>query len=249
MTDAMIHCHADADAVASAAAEHLAESARRASAERGKFRVALSGGSTPRLLYQRLALPALGAAIDWRRWEIFFSDERSVPPDHPDSNYRMANVAWFARVPLPASNLHRIVGELDPAEAAARYAIELGEQPLDLALLGIGEDGHTASLFPGTAALDERERRVVAVTSPVPPPHRVSLTLRALNEARAVLFLVTGAAKSQRLAQVLAERAGGAGADEGLLPAARVRPRTGVVHFYVDQAAWPEAPPAAFEPT
>jgi 6-phosphogluconolactonase len=248
MTDAMIHCHADPDAVASAAAEHLAESARRASAERGKFRVALSGGNTPRLLYQRLALPALGAAVDWSRWEIFFSDERCVPPDHPDSNYRMANDAWFARVPLPASNVHRIAGELDPAEAAARYAVELGEHPLDLVLLGIGEDGHTASLFPGNAALAEREQRVVAVTSPVPPPQRISLSFRALNEARAALFLVTGASKSQRLAEVLAERVSAAGAGEGLLPAARVKPRTGVVHFYVDQAAWPEAPPVAFEP-
>ena len=158
MSDGMIHCHADADAVAAAAAEHLAEAARRAGAERGRFRVALSGGNTPRLLYQRLALPALGAAIDWSRWEIFFSDERGVPPDHPDSNYRMANDAWFSRVPLPASNVHRIEGELDTVEAAARYAVELGEQPLDLVLLGIGEDGHTASLFPGT----DRARRARA---------------------------------------------------------------------------------------
>jgi 6-phosphogluconolactonase len=238
MSDATIHCHPDAEAVAAAAAEHLAEAARRASAERGKFRVALSGGSTPRLLYQRLALPELGAAIDWRRWEIFFGDERSVPPDHPQSNYRMVNEAWFSRVPLPASSVHRIQGELDGAEAAVRYEAELGDQPLDLVLLGMGDDGHTASLFPGTAALSERERRVVATKSPVPPFDRVSMTLRALNEARAIVFLVTGAAKTKRLAQVLAERIGPPSADA--LPASRVQPVSGALHFYVDHAAMPE---------
>lgn len=242
MSDSTIHCHPDADAVAAAAAEHLAEAARRASAERGRFRVALSGGNTPRLLYQRLALPELGPAMDWRRWEIFFSDERSVLPDDPQSNYRMVNEAWFSRVPLVASNVHRIQGELDSADAAARYEIELGDPPLDLVLLGMGEDGHTASLFPGTSALAERERRVVAAKSPVPPLDRVSMTLRALNEARTVVFLVTGAGKANRLAQVLAERAVPPSPDA--LPASRVRPRSGTVHFYVDQAAMPQT----FEP-
>jgi 6-phosphogluconolactonase len=245
--ESMIHCHADADAVARAAAEHLAESARRASAERGTFRVGLSGGSTPRLLYQRLALPELGAAFDWRRWRIFFSDERSVPPDHPDSNYRMAHEAWFAHVPLPEANIHRIAGELDPAEAAGRYELDLGDEPLDLVLLGIGEDGHTASLFPVPAALAETERRVIPVISPVPPLRRVSLTLRALGEARAVMFLVTGAGKAKRLAQVLAQREQPIGAGDDLLPAARVRPQSGVVHFYVDRAAASELPAAVLE--
>jgi 6-phosphogluconolactonase len=240
MSDATIHCHPDAEAVAAAAAEHLAEAARRASAERGRFRVALSGGSTPRLLYQRLVLPQLGAAIDWRRWEIFFGDERSVPPDHPQSNYRMANEAWFSRVPLPGSSVHRIQGELDGAEAAALYEAELGHQPLDLVLLGMGDDGHTASLFPGTAALAERERRAVATKSPVPPFDRVSMTLRALNEARTVVFLVTGAAKAKRLAQVLAERIAPPSADA--LPASRVQPVSNALHFYVDQAAMPQLP-------
>jgi len=238
MTDAIIHSHPDADAVAAAAAEHLAEAARRASAERGRFRVALSGGNTPRLLYQRLASPELGAAIDWRRWEIFFSDERKVPPDDAHSNYRMASVAWFSRVALPAASVHRIEGELDGAQAAARYEAELGEQPLDLVLLGMGEDGHTASLFPGTPALAERERRVVQAKSPVPPHDRISMTLRALNEARAVVFLVTGTSKSARLAQVLAERARASNPSD--LPASQVRPRSNTVHFYVDRAALPE---------
>jgi 6-phosphogluconolactonase len=238
MTGAIIHPHPDADAVAAAAAEHLAEAARRASAERGRFRVALSGGSTPRLLYQRLATPELGAAIDWQRWEIYFSDERSVAPDDPHSNYRMAHEAWFSRVALPAANVHRMRGELSSAEAAALYEAELGAQPLDLVLLGMGEDGHTASLFPGTPALAEHERRVIPATSPVPPHGRVSLTLRALNEARTVLFLVTGASKSRRLVQVLAERTEPSTVDS--LPASRVRSASGAVHFYVDGAALPE---------
>jgi 6-phosphogluconolactonase len=238
MTSAIIHTHPDADAVAAAAAEHLAEAARRASAERGRFRVALSGGNTPRLLYQRLATPELGAAIDWRRWEIFFSDERSVGLDDPHSNYRMAHEAWFSRVALPAANVHRIKGELHSAEAAALYEAELGAQPLDLVLLGMGEDGHTASLFPGTPALAEHERRVIPAKSPVPPHDRVSLTLRALNEARAVLFLVTGASKAERLVQVLAERT--KPSTDHSLPASRVRPASGAVHFYVDGAAFQE---------
>jgi len=232
-----IRIYDDADTLAAAAADDLAESARRACAERGRFRVALAGGNTPRLLYTRLASPELGAGIDWRRWHVFFGDERGVPPDHAASNYRMAAEALLSRVPLPEANVHRIRGELSAETAALEYEAELGDVPLDVVLLGMGDDGHTASLFPGTSALDERQRRVVPVTSPAAPHQRISLTFRALNEARRAVFLVTGAGKAERLTQVLAQRADGAADPATLLPSARVRPHTGIVDFYADHAA------------
>jgi 6-phosphogluconolactonase len=230
----ILHRHEDAPAVAAAAADAVAEWARRACAERGRFRIALSGGSTPKLLYERLASAELGAGIDWRRWHVFFSDERCVPPDRPESNYHMARGALFSRVPLPESNVHRILGELDPESAALAYEAELGAEPLDLVLLGMGDDGHTASLFPGTSALDERGRRVVAAKSPVKPFERVTFTFRTIGEARRALFLVTGAGKAERLAQVLAQRESA----QPLLPAARVRLEGGgALDLYVDDAA------------
>ncbi len=232
-----IRIYDDAETLAAAAADDLAEFARRACAERGRFRIALAGGNTPRLLYTQLASPQLGAGIDWRRWHVFFGDERGVPPDDAASNYRMAAEALLGRVPLPEAHVHRIRGELSGEVAAAEYEAELGDAPLDAVLLGMGEDGHTASLFPGTSALDERERRVVPVRSPVAPHQRISLSFRALNEARRVLFLVTGAGKAERLAQVLAQRAQLPADGSAVLPAARVRPHTGAVEFYVDHAA------------
>jgi 6-phosphogluconolactonase len=229
----MIQRHPDPPAVAAAAADAVAECARRACAERGRFRIALSGGSTPRLLYERLALPELGAGIDWRRWHVFFSDERCVSPERSESNYRTAREALFDRVPLPEANVHRMLGELEPEVAAAAYEGELGSEPLDLVLLGMGEDGHTASLFPGSSALEERERRVVPGRAPVPPFDRVSFTFRTIAEARRVKFLITGGGKADMLGRVLAQRGG----EQPLLPAARVRLEASAVDFYVDDAA------------
>jgi len=226
--------------VAAEAAAEVAARAGEAVAARGAFMLALSGGSTPRALYALLADPsgALAARMPWGRTQVFFGDERHVPPGHPDSNFRMAREALLARVPIPAENVHRIRGELpDAAEAAAAYERELravlGEVPaLDLVLLGLGEDGHTASLFPGSPALDERERWVAAPWVERIGAFRITLTLPVLDRARAVVFLVAGAEKAAALRRALR------GAAEGEpVPAARVRPLGGRLLWLADRAA------------
>lgn len=228
-----------AEVAAVAAAEVLAR-AGEAVAARGAFALALSGGSTPRALYALLAdrHGPFAARIPWERTQVFFGDERHVPPDHPDSNFRMVREALLAHVPVPAENVHRIRGELPDADgAAAAYERELraalGEPPaLDLVLLGLGEDGHTASLFPGSPALRERERWVVAPWVARLGTRRITLTLPALETARQVLFLVTGAAKSAALRRALREPAGAEP-----VPASRVRPRGGRLLWLADRAA------------
>jgi 6-phosphogluconolactonase len=230
---------ADADAVARRAAELVADAARRAAAERGRFVIALAGGTTPRAAY---ALLAGDASLPWAATHVWFGDERCVPPDDPDSNYRMAREALLARVPVPEAQVLRIEGERAPDDAAARYdALLAGEAargadagaPLfDLVLLGVGADGHTASLFPGTAALDERERRAVAVPPPQAlGPHvpRVTLTFGALGSARAVVVLAAGPEKRDAAARAL-----GGGPDAP--PAGRVRGRERTV-WLLDAAA------------
>ena len=216
--------------VAEKALEYVLSRADRAIAGGNDFRIALSGGTTPRLLYERLSVET---RVAWSSWQIFFGDERCVGPEHASSNYRMANEALLSRVPLPGANVHRIQGELAPELAAERYEAELGDQPLELVLLGMGDDGHTASLFPGRPELLELSRRVVPALAPVAPERRVTLTFRALAEARAVLLLVTGASKAPRVAQVMSELQ----AERPSLPAARVRPKSGVLEWYLDQAA------------
>ena len=228
-----------AEVAAAAAAEVLARGGE-AVAARGAFALALSGGSTPRALYALLADPRgpFAARMPWKRTQVFFGDERHVPPDHPDSNFRMARRALLAHVPVPAENVHRIRGELPDADgAAAAYERELraalGEPPaLDLVLLGLGEDGHTASLFPGSPALEERERWVAAPWVERLGTRRITLTLPALESARQVLFLVTGAAKSAALRRALGEPAGAEP-----VPASRVRPGSGRVLWLADRAA------------
>lgn len=205
-------------------------------AERGRAALALAGGSTPRGVYERLAAPPLAGELDWSRIFVYFGDERCVPPNHPSSNFRMANEALLSRVPLVPDHVFRIDAERPPADAAARYAALLdAAPPLDVVLLGMGDDGHTASLFPGTPGLDSPDAgpRAMATTSPLAPTNRVSLTLRAINESRDVLFLVSGAGKAARLAEVLREQASGC----PTLPAARVHARS--VTWLVDSAANP----------
>lgn len=217
--------------------EHAAQLfVQQAVAARGRFSVALSGGSTPRALYERLASAEFSGRIPWQDVHLFWGDERCVPPDHADSNYRMTAESLLGRVPLPVENIHRIHAELAPHEAAAHYEAGLraffGSTPVfDLALMGMGDDGHTASLFPDSPALTESARWAVAVEHTAPPPplvSRVTLTFGVFNAARRVVFLVTGAGKAQKLAEIRR------GAD---LPAGRIRPPNGDLLWLVDEAA------------
>ena len=232
----------DPRSLADAGARCLAFAAQEAIASRGRFTVALSGGSTPRGLYARLAQPPYARQVDWRKTHFFWGDERCVPPDHPDSNFRAAQEALLGPAGVPPENVHRILGELDAGRAAARYEDELrqffgGAEPprFDLVLLGLGDDGHAASLFPGSPALEEKARWAVAVEHTAPPPPlvpRVTLTFPVLNSARLVVFLVSGQAKAQRLAQALAVTAG-----PEPFPAMCIQPAAGKVLWLVDRAA------------
>jgi len=218
--------------LAEAGAALFARCAHEAIRARGRFSVALAGGSTPRPLYARLAHPPYPSDVDWGRVHVFFGDERCVPPGHPHSNYRMAAAAMLDVLSLPPENIHRIRGEAPPQQAAAEYEAALraffGAQPrFDLVLLGLGMDGHTASLFPGSAALEEQERWAAASYAPAQHAWRVTLTYPALNAARTAAFLVSGEAKRPILEAVL--RGGG----ETRYPAQGIRPEAGELLWLV----------------
>jgi 6-phosphogluconolactonase len=222
---------ADADALAQRVAEWLLE---KALATEGMFALCLSGGSTPRLLYERLG--DLRDRFPWARTHLFWGDERFVPHTDKDSNYRMVRESLLALAGMPPANIHPIPTEgLDPETAARRYEETLrgfrqDSTPLfDVVLLGLGNDGHTASLFPGTTALDERTRWVVPVIGAMPEP-RITLTYPALESSGAVAFLVSGAAKRDILAKVLSGKSD--------VPAARLAPR-GELIWFTDRAAHP----------
>src|SRR5918999_3895485 len=230
----MIHVFATQELLADAVARHVAACAKAAISANGRFTIALSGGSTPRAAYTRLAtLDSRLTTDDWRLTHVLWSYERSVRPGDPGSNYRMAKEALLDRVPIPADQIHRIRGEDQPEKAAADYERELRALgSLDLVLLGLGEDGHTASLFPGQPAVRETERWVVAVLDPDGELWRVTLTPPILNAARNVAFVVSGGSKAAPLRQVL----------EGpftpdLLPAQAIRPREGRLTWMVDEPA------------
>lgn len=241
--DPTILCLPDAEEVGTAAAQEFVRSARTALAARGRFRVALAGGSTPRRSYERLAEEPLRGQVDWDGVDFFWSDERSVPPDHRDSNYRMACEALLNSLAIDARRLHRMQGERGDLDAAAReYEAELagafgtapsGEPPaLDLVILGMGGDGHTASLFPNTAALHETTRWVVSNHVPRLGTQRLTLTAPILSRAARVVFLVTGAEKADVLAEVLEGPA-----DPERLPSQLIRPRSGALVWIVDRLA------------
>lgn len=219
--------------LAKAAAGSFAEEAARSVRDRGRFTVALAGGSTPKALYELLAT-GYPSTLGWDRVHAFFGDERTVPSDHEDSNYRMAYETLLSRVPL--GSVHRMRGELDPAEAAVLYEKELveffgGPPRLDLVLLGIGEDGHTASLFPGTPALDVTDRWTVE--NPVEKLNtiRLTLTVPAINAAKRVIFLVAGEGKAGALKEILE-----GDANPHDYPAKLIQPEGGAT-WIVDQAA------------
>ncbi|MGE5217029.1 MAG: 6-phosphogluconolactonase [Chloroflexota bacterium] len=221
----------DVDELNRNAAAQWIESANGAIARAGRFAVALSGGSTPKALYSLLASPAYRDRIDWSRSHLFWGDERCVPPDHPESNFRMVREALLAKIQIPGQNIHRMAGEKEPSEAAADYEGELrnffalgpGRLPrIDLILLGLGEDGHTASLFPGTTALNEPDRLVAAPYVEKFKAHRLTLTLPVINDAMQVTFLVAGESKSTIVAEILGSRT-----HSPTYPAAKVRPADG----------------------
>jgi 6-phosphogluconolactonase len=224
-----------------AAAEEVIHAASEAVAARGKFTIALSGGSTPKSLFTLLATNARNS-LSWDRILFFWSDERHVPPDSPESNYRMAHEALLSKVPVPAGNIFRVPAE-DPDAAAAALAYEktirnafaVGNDAIpvfDLILLGMGPDGHTASLFPETAALSEKSRLVVANWVEKLNSNRITFTLPLLNAARSVTFLVSGTDKAPALHEVLE------GNSSGLqYPAKLVRPSNGKLIWFVDRAA------------
>ena len=238
MTATELHVLPTVEDLAQAAALFIVELARERIQAQERFTIALSGGSTPRRLYQILASPEYAQRIAWDRWHVFWSDERCVPPDHTDSNYLMAREALLDRVPLPSHQVHRMRGEAVPQESAEEYERELlqffepSEPALDLILLGMGEDGHTASLFPGTDALREERRLVVANRVPNFNTRRITFTLPMINMAKAVAFLVSGAPKAHTLRQVVEPMSG-----EHPLPAGLVRPGSGSAHWFLDRDA------------
>ncbi|HJX82872.1 MAG TPA: 6-phosphogluconolactonase [Candidatus Angelobacter sp.] len=231
----------DAAALYRAAADEFRRSANESIRERGRFCVALSGGSTPRGVYSLLANGQnhSGPQLAWGKVFIFFGDERHVPPDHPDSNYRMANDSLLSKVPVPQQNVYRVFADLDANEAAQKYEDQLRSffslQPnefprFDLIMLGLGPDGHTASLFPGSKALDETRRLVVANWVEKFQQYRITFTFPVLNNAAEVMFLVSGSDKSQILREVLQ-------GENEIHPAQRVNPKNGVLLWLIDQLA------------
>jgi 6-phosphogluconolactonase len=229
---------ADATGLCRAAADLIATTAAAAVAARGRFTLALSGGNTPRALYQLLAAE-YATRIPWSSTHLFFGDERCVPPDNPDSNYRMANEALLSRIIGLSDRTARIEGERAPSEAATRYDAVLrksfvDDATFDITLLGIGEDGHTASLFPGSPALDERTRWALATEAPptMKTRQRVTLTYPMFANSRAVVFLVAGPDKRRILADVLAD----AGNPSARYPASRITARDQLLYL-VDRAA------------
>ncbi len=244
MTDEVIFCETPED-VADAAAELIFEKQTEAVAERGVFRIALSGGSTPKLLYERLASEEWREEMSWEHWEVYWADERAVPPDHPESNYCLASTTLLSKVPV--RKIFRMQGEAsDLTQAASEYADllvkQFGENPpvFDLILLGVGTDGHTASLFPDnktttpqspTGGLESSDELVAAVNvKDAKIPHRLTLTYRVLNAARTDVFLITGEEKAKTVRAILQE-------GDPSLPATHVKPENGECYWILDEAA------------
>lgn len=238
-----IHVHPDPESLSLAAAQRWVALAGQACARRGAFHVALSGGSTPEALYAALARPEFAAQVDWRCVHIYFGDERSVPPTHPDSNYHMADLALLRHVPIPPDQVCPMDAQPDHIEQNARAYEQLlrtalpkdadGIPVFDLVLLGIGTDGHVASLFPHTSALQEQERLVTAVYVDKLQTWRMTITFPLVNRARHVMLLATGRGKAEVIRQALQDRPRDG---KGPLPVQMFRP-TGVVEWHLDAEA------------
>lgn len=221
--------------------------ARQAVEAHGDFRVALSGGSTPKALFETLARSPYDAQVDWDRIQVFFSDERFVPPDSPESNYHTAHVALLSKVAIPERHVHRIATvDITPQSASSQYeeeirrVFEVGNVDVprfDLILLGLGPDGHTASLFPGTEALGEKEQLVVPNYVPKFDSWRITFTYRLINAATNVAFLSQGSDKAERVKQVVS--------GDPELPASGVQPTSGVLYWMIDADAASQLPASA----
>lgn len=233
----------DLDALSMRAAELFVTMAQRAAQEEGnRFTVALSGGETPKRLYNLLSTPQYADQISWKNVHVFWGDERHVPPDDPESDYLMAYEALLRKVPLPVENVHRIRAELpDAAEAAREYESDLRglfELPpdslprFDLVLLGMGPDGHTASLFPGSDAVHDSEHLVAATWVDKLNTYRITLTAKVLNNAALIVFLVSGANKAATLKEVL-----DGPRQPDLYPAQLIAPADGTLLWLIDQTA------------
>ena len=232
-----IHLYDIEQSLSRAAASAFVASAQETLSKRASFAVALAGGSTPKTMYALLA-SEFRNALEWNQVHFFWTDERFVPPDHSESNYRMACETILRPLRLPPGNIHPPdTSSSDPRDSARRYedvirAFFGSELPsFDWVLLGMGEDGHVASLFPGSSALRETKRMVIAITdSPTPPPVRLTMTLPLLNAAREIHFLVSGRRKRGAFSKILAQ-------EDDHLPARRIRPTGGTVDWWVDDEA------------
>jgi 6-phosphogluconolactonase len=248
-----LHVEPDVSALTHLAAKAVVFWGGKAIQRRGVFHLALSGGSTPKALYQLLATPDYARQVFWDRVHVWWGDERNVPHDHPDSNYRMARESLIDHVPIPPQNVHRVRTELGAEQAAAHYETEMrfvfgqmqvdpdvdavlmhtGEFPrFDLVLLGMGDDGHTASLFPGTEALQVQDRLVVANSVPKLNTDRITFTYPLINAADSALFLVSGVNKADVLKQVLM-----GGVQPDVLPSQGIAPLTGKLFWMCDASA------------
>ncbi len=230
----------DLESLSRSAAALFVEACSRAVAFRNRALVALSGGNTPARLYQLLADARYAAQVDWPHVHVFWGDERCVPPDDRGSNYRQAYESLLSRVPIPEDNIHRVRGEIEPREAALEYALMLRKYAsppvswprFDFVLLGMGDDGHTASLFPGSPVDNPAPTAAVTAQYEGRPANRVTITPILFNAARRLVFLVTGDSKAGTLASVLYGKY-----DPAKLPAQRIHPTDGDVIWLVDRAA------------
>jgi 6-phosphogluconolactonase len=238
--------------MALASARMFAETVERAVATRGIARVAISGGVTPQTTFKLLAAAPFAATIPWNRLQLFWVDERCVAPEDPESNYGVSRELLLSKVPIPAANVFRMEGELEPEVAASRYEstlrnvlkLEGAETPaFDLVTLGMGPDGHMASLFPHTAGLDEMGRLVIANHVPQKEAWRISLTWPVINHAAEVVFEVEGPSKTDVLAEVLTGPR-----DPERLPSQLIRPANGKLLFLLDEAAAAKLPAAQAVP-
>lgn len=235
MTNREIIVCRDALELSRKAAAQFVDLAHHAIGAGGRFSVALSGGSTPKALYALLAQDEFSSRLDWPRIHLFWGDERCVAPQHADSNFRMVNEALLDKITIPAENIHRMAGEKKPEVAAAEYENDLGtffkstDLPrFDLILLGLGEDGHTASLFPGSAALHETQHWVSTVYAERLKAYRLTLTFPVINGAGQIMFLVSGASKRAIVKHLL-----GASGEPDSLPAAQVFPKNGKLTWLI----------------